>query len=211
MDLSWLGNILNGIVGIFSPLKGIKHWLIWSELKNWYSRFKKWRDWYKQHVLAPMKQMQAMQRQIYNQFFKPILTLVDHIRQLTGIIAIFNKKLADKLNFQFLKVESFLLAPFNTATARVNTISRMFGAFLTPLGFFDKPTLLNSIWRDAGLVKEILHNPWGQHPAPATTPPQPTIGERVNGAKQFLSSGTGPYADDVNQGLLTFKTLQAEG
>jgi hypothetical protein len=210
MDFSWLGDLFGKLLGIFNPLKNIQHWKIWAEMKAWYDRFKKWRDWYKTHVMGPMQQMQKLQRQIYNQFFKPILLLVDHIRQLTSIIGVFNKKLADKLNFQFLKVETILLSPFNAMTSRVNSLGRAFQSILTPLGYLDRGTLLNSIWRDAALVKGILHNPFDQHPLPAAAPPQKTLHDTITGAKQFLDTGTGPYADGVNSTMLLYQERSTE-
>jgi hypothetical protein len=209
MSFNWLGSLLGSLLGKFGPLKNIQHWKIWVEMKAWYDRFKKWRDWYKQHVMAPMKQMQAMQRQLYNTFFKPLLLLVDHVRQLTSIIGIFNKKLADKLNYQFLRVESFILAPMNAMTSRVNGLGRAFTGILTPLGYLDRGTLLNSTWRDAGLIKEILHNPFEQHPAAATLAPAPTISDHVTAVKEYTNSGSGPYAADVNAGVLLYQQLKA--
>ena len=210
MDLSWLGAIFSPILKVLSPLKNIHQWQIWAELKNWYERFKKWRDWYKQHIMAPMKQMQQLQRQIYNQFMKPLLLLVDHIRQLTAIIGIFNKKLADKLNFQFLRIESYILAPMNSMTSRVNQLGRAMTGIVTLLGFLDRGVLLNSIWRDAGLVKEIIHNPFGQHPPAATVPAQPTLQDRVGWTREYLNSDGGPYAADVDAAALNFKGSLAQ-
>jgi hypothetical protein len=210
MDFSWLTNIFHGILKVFNPLKALKHWKIWAELKAWYTRFKKWRDWYRDHVLKPMRQMQQMQRQIYNQFFRPMLSLVDHIRRLTSIIGLFNRKLANKLNLYFLRVETFLLTPFNAMTRRTNLLGRAIQGVLTPLGYLDRGTLLNSVWRDAGLVKGILNNPFDQHPAAATLPPEPTTADNVAAAKQYLSNGTGRFAEDVDSSVLKFKAMLAE-
>ena len=211
MDFSWLFNIFGGLLKVFSPLKAIAHWKIWAELHQWYERFKKWRDWYRDHVLQPMKQMQQLQRKLYDQFFRPILSLVDHIRRLTQVVGLFNHKLANKLNLYFLRVEGFLLAPFNAMTRRVNALAGAIQGFITFLGYFDRPTLLNSLWRDAALVKETLHNPFGQHPAAATLPPDKTVDQVAQPAKDYLSTGGGEYADDVDAAVLTYKQLRTEG
>lgn len=211
MDFTWLTNIFSGVLKIFSPLKLIAHWRIWSELKGWYERFKKWRDWYKQHILAPMRQMQQLQREIYNQFMRPILTLVDHIRQLTGIVGIFNKKLANKLNFYFFRIESYLLAPLNKITSRTNTLGFAIQGILTPLGYLDRGTLLNSTWRDAGLIKQILHNPFDQHPAAATLAPDETVDSVAGKATAYLSTGSGEYQADVDAAVLNYQNLRAQG
>lgn len=210
MNFSWLDNLLHGVVGIFSPLKNIQHWKIWLELKNWYARFKKWRDWYKEHVMNPMQQMQKLQRQLYDTYFAPVLKLVDHIRQLTSIIGIFNRKLAAKLNYQFLKVETYLLKPFNVITQRTNTLGYTIQGMLTPLGYLDRATLLNSVWRDAGLIKQILHNPWNQHPAAASLPAATTISQAADNTLAYIQTGGGPYQPDVDQAVSNFQKYMAE-
>src|SRR5579885_1504467 len=90
MDFSWLTGIFTKLISIFSPLKTLQQWRIWAELQHWYERFRRWRDWYRDHVQTPMRQMQALQRQLFDQYFRPVLVLIDHIRQITGIVAIFN-------------------------------------------------------------------------------------------------------------------------
>src|SRR5579875_47645 len=211
MDFSWLPDLFGKLLGIFNPLKAITHWRIWAELKNWYERFKKWRDWYNQHVIQPLAQMQKLQRQLFDQLFSPFLSLIDHLRQLTGIIGIFNHKLANRLNYMFLRVESYLLVPMNAITSRTNALGFAIQSILTPLGYLDRGTLLNSIWRDAALVREILHNPFEQHPPAATLPTGPTVNDKVAWAQQYLNSDTGPYADRVDQMILTYRTLKAGG
>jgi len=210
-DLSWIGDIFSPLIKLLSPLKNIRQWQIWAELKNWYTRFKQWRDWYKQHVMGPMQAMQKMQRQLFDTYLKPLLTLVDHIRQLTSIIGIFNKKLADKLNFQFLRVEAFLLTPFNMMTSRVNALGGALTGIMTYLGYFDRGTLLNSVWRDAGLIKEILHNPYEQHPGSYTLTPATSITDMQSNTRQYLDSDSGPYAADVDQTIVTFHGYLAGG
>lgn len=208
--MTWLLTALDKLLGRFNPLKNIQHWKIWAELKAWYTRFKQWRDWYKQHVMNPMQQMQKLQRQLYDTYFAPVLNLVDHIRQLTGIIGIFNRKLAAKLNYQFLRVESYLLEPFNIVTERTNRLGYAIQGMLTPLGYLDRATLLNSIWRDAGLIKQILHNPWNQHPAAASLPAATTISQAADNTLAYIQTGGGPYQPDVDQAVTNFQKYMAE-
>ena len=198
MDFSWLTGIFSKLIGIFSPLKTLQQWRIWAELQHWYERFRRWRDWYRDHVQTPMRQMQALQRQLFDQYFRPVLVLIDHIRQITGIVAIFNRRLADRLNFYFLRVESYLLAPFNRATERTNTLARIVDSILTPSGLFDRDGILNTIWRDAALVKSILHNPYSVHPSPTPAPAVTSTSDIVSQARTYLTSGGGDYADDIN-------------
>lgn len=210
MDFSWLGGLFDRLLGFFNPLKAIQHWKIWLELKNWYERFKKWRDWYKQHVQTPFANIQKLQRQLFDTYMRPLLDLVDHIRQLTSIIGIFNRKLANQLNFMFLRVEGFLLEPFNAMGQRVNALGGGLAGIITQLGYLDRGTLLNSIWRDAGLIKEILRNPYEQHPAAAATPPAPTLHDSIAAGLEFIRTDGGPYAADVQNAVLLFHTYESQ-
>lgn len=210
MNFGWLTNIFSGILNVFSPLKAIEHWKIWAQMKTWYDTFKKWRDWYRDHILKPFKAQQAALKKLREQFVMPVIKLIDHIRQLSQVIGIFNKGLAEKLDFQFLRVEQYLLKPFNDASSRINTITSMFNGFMTPLGYFDRDTLLNSIWRDAGIIKQILYNPHNVHPAAAPLPTTQTVSAIISDAKQYLENGTGPFAKDVDEGVKYYKSLKAE-
>lgn len=211
MDFSWLSDIFGKLLGIFSPLKSIQHWKIWAEMKAWYDRFKKWRDWYRDHILKPFQAEQKALAQLRDKFVMPVIKLIDHIRQLSQVIGIFNKGLANKLNYQFLKIETGLLSPFNAASNRINTIAGMFGGFLTGLGYFDRDTVLNSIWRDASLVKQILYNPFGKTMPAAKLPAAPTMQDRLDWTSQYIKTDSGPYAQAVDDAVLKFQQLKAGG
>lgn len=211
MDWSWLGDLFHGLLKIFDPLKNIAHWKIWAELIKWYERFKKWRNWFRDHILGPLRREQQVLNSIKDQFVLPVIRLIDHVRQLASLIGIFNKKLADKLNYQFLKIEGYLLKPFNTATSRINSLGFALQSVLTPLGYLDRGALCNSIWRDAKLVKGILHNPLQAVTPTATLPPSPSINDRVSYMHQYLNNDSGPYATDVDTFLINFESMRAGG
>ena len=204
MDWSWLSDLFTGVVHLFDPLKGIKHWTIWTEIWKVYLKLKKWRDWYRDHVQKEIKAMQDMQRRIYNLVFKPILTIVDTIRRITGVVGIFNRGLATRLNTMFLRVEGYILEPFNALTSKFNSFERIFDAFLTPLGFFDRATLLNSIWRDFGLLRNLFRNPFGATMPPGAGATPPVFGDQVIWVSDYLQGQSSPIQPSVDASLQDF-------
>jgi hypothetical protein len=210
MDISWLTDFVFSILNVFSPLKSIAHWKIWAELLKWYERFKKWVDWYREHVIKPMRAEQQALARIRDKFIMPVIKLIDHIRQLTQIVGIFSKGLAAKLNYQFLKVEGYLLKPFNDATARINQLYGTFGGFLTALGYFDRATLLNSIWRDAGLIRQTLWNPWNVPPESNPLPTPKPLTDVRDETVLYLNTQTGPLQTDVQKGIESWNNSRQE-
>lgn len=207
MDLGWLGDLLHGLLHVFSPLKSIAHWKIWVQIYDVYKRLKGWEDWYKKHILSQMQKWQALQHQLFNQFVAPILRIVDLVRRITGVVGIFNRALADRLNLMFLRVEGYLLLPFNKMTARVNSLGAIFRTILTPLGYFDRATLLNSIWRDIGLLATLIRNPLGGTIAKGTSVPPPPIPLRFGYMTDYLQGNSSPIQADVDGSVKYVQTL----
>jgi len=211
VDFSWLTKVFNGFRKIFSPLKSLKQWKIWNEIKNAYERWKRWRDWYKKNFQTYIDSIRKLQRQIYNTFFLPVLKILDTLRRASQIVGLLNKKLAAKLNSIFFRIEGALLAPLRAWQNRINGLGHIFQAILTPLGYFDRATLLNSVWRDVGQMREILRNPLGAAIAPGAPASRIPIHEQVSNVSSYLSSGSGPIADRVNTKRDTFQQLIAQG
>lgn len=190
----WLGGIFGSLVHIFDPLKHLKQWKIWNEISQLYLRIKKWLGWWRDHYQKQIRALQQLQRQIYDTFFKPLLTIVDTVRRISQVVGLFNRRLADRLNVAFLRVESFLLAPFNKLTSRVNAHSGILQQILTPLGYFDRATLLNSLWRDIGKLRELIRNPLGGSISSTGTALRISPQEQAANVIQYLQTGQSPIA-----------------
>jgi hypothetical protein len=210
MDLSWLGNLLVSVLKRLNPLHYLKWSTIWGALKSWYATFQKWRDWYKNHVQKQLDALRAMQRQFFNTWVKPLLNFIDTLRRASQIVGLFSQKLAAKLNSIFFRIEGAILAPMRALQARINTIGHIFSAFLTPLGYFDRATLLNSVWRDVRKIREIFRNPLGGTIAAGAPPPGLTVLDRTARVAEYAHAGTGPLADSVNAHVDRFLLLKAE-
>jgi hypothetical protein len=185
MDFSWLGKVFNGIIGIFKKLGNLKWSDIWRGIQDILHRLKNWYEWYKTHVQQPIQQARANFRKLFNRFIQPIIGIVDTLRRITSLVGLFNKRLAAKLNSVFFRIEAALLAPMRAFLNRINSLGHVMQAFLTPLGYFDRATLLNSLWRDAKYLRHIVLNPLAGPSVMPAVPPVPTTSENVQFVKDF--------------------------
>jgi hypothetical protein len=211
VDFSWLGNVFKGLFSILKKLVHLKWSDLWRGLQDVLHRLKNWYGWYKTHVQQPIQQARANFKKLHDRFILPVIRMVDTIRRITSIVGLFNKRLAAKLNSVFFRIEAALLAPMRAFLNRVNSLGHVMQAFLTPLGYFDRATLLNSLWRDVGQLREILRNPTGAAivagPAAARIP----IAEQVSNVKVYLQDSSGPLAARVNTKVDTFQQFIAQG
>lgn len=205
--LDWLSGVFSSFLGIFKPLAEIAHWKIWAAIWDLIQRLRSWYKWYQQNVQKRMQAMRALYNHYFNQFVAPILKIVDTIRRMTSIVGLVNHKLAAKLNTLFERVEGYILLPFNTIIQHINQMQRMFGAFLTPLGFLDQATLLNSFWRDASLLRNLLENPWGSSAAFASPPSLPDFEKSIVPVQQYLTGVSSPIQPAVDASAATVQVF----
>lgn len=207
MDFSWLGDLFGGIIQIFKPLTAIAHWKIWAAIWDLIQRFRSWYKWYQQNVQKRMQAIRALYQHYFNTYVAPVLKIIDLIRRITGAVGIINKKLAAKLNVMFLRVEGFIVAPFAKAIARINQIQNVFSGFLTPLGYLDRFTLLNSVWRDIGSLAELLRNPLGGT-TPTSPPPSPKdFHASLVDVTNFFEDQDSPITDGATAGIAAVKSF----
>jgi len=168
---------------------------LWAEIQRWYGRFKNWIDWYRKHVLAPLDQVYRNIIHLYDQFFRPIIKFIDDLRRLTQIIALFNRRLAAKIDNALFQLEYRIMQPLLDVLHRVNSIASIQAAYLTRLGLFARPVLLESIQRDWKLMWRVLLN-GGQAPAaPPASVPGLTSADLVSDWRAFVDAGSGRFAD----------------
>ena len=203
----WLGDVFDLFKNIFSSLGDLSLPKIWGDIVSVWNHLKAWRDWYQKHVLAQMKAMQALEAQIFNTWIKPVLNIIDTIRRMTGVIGIFNKALANRLNLMFERVEGYILEPFNLMVNKINAIQREFTAFLTPLGFFDRATSLNSLWRDFGHLKTLLENPFGSPQIVGSLAATPPFSEQLGYMTNALTGQPSPIQPSLDADKQYFLTL----
>lgn len=207
MDWGWLGGLFKNVMGVFRFLTRIKFSRIWRAVFDLVQRIRGWYRWYQANVQKPLQAGRANFRKLYDQFVLPIVKMVDLIRRITGVVGLFNKRLAGKLNLLFLRIEEKLLLPLQLYNKRIAEIGRMFSGFLTPLGYFDRATLLNSIWRDAKHLRALMHVRLPGDPAPVPIPAAEPFLERVKLVKDCIGGKDTEITPAVRDNAAFFRGL----
>jgi hypothetical protein len=210
MDWAWLGELFKGVLTILKGIVHLKWSEIWQGLQDVVQALKDWHRWYVNNVQKPIQQARQNFRKLYDHYLRPVLSLVDTLRRISGVVGLFNKRLAAKLNSIFFRIEAALLAPLRIWQNRINSLGGILRSLLTPLGYLDRATLLNSLWRDVGQLREILRNPTrAVIPAGAPAARIP-IAEQVADLHSYFQSDSGPLATRVDAAVDSFRQFLAQ-
>jgi hypothetical protein len=107
------------------------------------------------------------------------------------VVALFNRKLAAKLDHRLMVLEGKIMWPITTALHRINDISSYVTALITTAGRLARPLLLESMRRDALLVWEVLTNPRRVIYSPPEPIQQATREAVCRDFEEYLRFGTG--------------------
>lgn len=201
MDFSWLGGIFQAAVNLLKPLTQISHWKIWAAIWDMIQRFRNWYKWYQQNVQKQIQAARARFNKVYDQFVLPILKIVDLIRRITGAVGIVNSRLAAKLNAMFLRVESYLLKPLNDVNAKLTQLGNIFTGFLTPLGYLDRATLINSLWQNIDDLHKLFYAVGADPNAGTPTPAGVPVATMIATASTDESGQQTPITDAVQTAI----------
>lgn len=226
--LRWSGGLLAALKpffsGIWSKISSVARTLwnhlrairslnlsgIWNTFKKLYERFQRWLAWYQRHIMGPLDRIRAQLDQLYQRFFAPIIRFLDALRGPLRILAIFNRKLAAKLDGYLFRLEERVMAPLLAIYKRVNQLSSYFRAIITTLGYFDRSTLVESIRRDASLIWEVLTNPRSVIYNSIAQKPPLDVHAIKTATQDYLASQTGDLQPLIDSGISYAKTLLVE-
>jgi len=192
----WLGQGFRWVIRHLAALRHLNFNSVWSAIKRGYERLRRAFDWYLRRIQEPLDRARRQIMDIYRRFFKPIIRFLDSLRVFTRFIAIFNRKLAAKLDARLWSLEAKVMFPITYMLRRLNSLSSYQRALVTALGYLDRVTLLESLRRDALLVWEVLTNPRGRILAPRTPPPPvPSVPQRAE-LHDYISGASGEIDAD---------------
>lgn len=152
-DVLW---VLKKIWQGFDALLHLPFSSIWKKIKAIYDRYRRFRAWWQKHIQGPIDAYRRALLAIYRQYFKPIIDVIESLRGIVRIIAVFNRKLAAKLDSVFWKVEGWILLPITLAMRRINSMASIVYAILTITGRFDATVLVASVARHIGELRAAL-------------------------------------------------------
>lgn len=183
---------------------------IWTAMKRGYERFRRALHWYMRHIQEPLDKMRARIMDVYRRFFKPIVRFLESLRVFTRLLAIFNRKLAARLDARLWDLESKVMWPITAALKRLNSLSSYQRAWITRLGLLDRTLLLASLRRDALLVWEVLTNPRARIFAPSPPLRRPLLKETVHDFRLWAEHDAGPFVERERRWVEQFEALSAE-
>lgn len=202
---------LSAIVStIWNALKKLGLSKIYHWLQMLFCLYQRLHAWLEKYVICPLKEEAAFLLELYNTYILPIVKLLNDLERLTQLIGIFDRKLAAQIDQVLWNLELKITAPILRAMQRVNVIASYMEAMLTMGGYFDRLTQLSSIWRDAGLIRSILHNPYQQKSVPGPPAPEIPLVQQAAPLVQYLKTDSGPWAADINQGVANVRQYLME-
>jgi hypothetical protein len=194
---SLLGSVLSHLGSIWHAITRLRLSTVWSTLKKLYGRFMRWLNWWNKRVMGPLDRMRRQLDLLYKTFFAPIIRFLDALRAPLKILALFNRKLAARLDGFLFGLESKIMAPLLALYQRVNLLSSWFRGIITTLGYLDRAMLVESCRRDALKIWQVLTNPREViYSPPSATPPR-TISDLDQDFKVYVSTGGGPLDDQL--------------
>jgi len=197
-----LGNNLIGLARAvwrgLHALVNLNFTSIWNTIKRGWERYQRLIDWYQRNIQEPLDRIRASIMDLYNRFFKPILHVIDQLRVMVRIIAVFNRQLAAKIDGALFGLESKLMTPITYLLKRVNELSSYTRAIITSLGLLDRVLLVETLRRDALLVWEVLTNPKARIYEPIVHPEPRPFAADVEDAHVWLRTGGGPWMEEMN-------------
>lgn len=185
----------------WSALSTIKQSGLWQSIQTLVNWIKARVKWIQTYIIKPIQLEQQQLEAIWNKFFLPIVKLFNELERLTGIVGLFDKSLAAKIDQALWSVENKLTQPILLAMQRLNLMSSYVRGLLTLGGYLDRVTMLSSVWRDAGLIRQTLSNPWGHSTTPGAVPPAPPIATVAAPFAEYVRTGAGELAPDVDQNI----------
>ncbi len=207
------GVLKSAVSGVLKALRTLTHFKwreLWHLLKKGYDQWRKWVKWYQDHVLGPIRRMHRQLMEIYNRIFRPVLEILDMLRRTVGIIGIFNRKLARKLDSALWGLESRLLDPWYRAMRRLNSLSSWAMAIITRSGLFDRTIFVQTLRRDWKSVWKVLLNNGHFPSAGAPRVPFAGLADVHQNFMQYYRDRSGPLRDEVDSIQRDFEDIRAQ-
>jgi hypothetical protein len=133
-------------------------------LKIW-DAIKKAQEWLERHLrplIDFLKRLQKLYRQYYNRYLRPMLLMIQHVRQYLQILSLLHIKIAQKLDAYLANLQAKLVHSFATVMGTINLLVDISNALVDPRYLIRKPALLLSIRRQLpALIHAITGRPPG--------------------------------------------------
>lgn len=135
---------------------------LWRRLLSILKSSQVWNDLRHGHILAFLRDLRKLLDAIFAQFIRPILNMLQHVRQVLLILRALHIGFAAKLDAWIAQTEARIVQAFATVRATVNLLVDVVNALADPQALLRKPALLLSIRRALpALIRIVTGRPPG--------------------------------------------------
>lgn len=119
---------------------------VWDRLKDWVLPIVKF-----------LKRVRELLDFIFEKFVRPILMLIQHIRQFLLLLRLLHIKWAEDLDRVLRQVQAEIAKPFEIVRKQLNGVLDVLELVLHPGGWLSVGPLFGAIWRDIGLIARMMN------------------------------------------------------
>ena len=163
---------------------------LYDKIKPYIQAIEKW-----------IKQEQQLLQNLYNQYIRPIMNLLQNIRRMLLIFRLLGFKWAQKLDARIQKIENEISAAFLGAWKNLNILADWINWIVDPFGILNPGPVFGAIKASVGAMVNLL-----QH-AQLSSPPAYTSADQAADAQYFSAAAiqqrfqarvtTGPLPEDL--------------
>lgn len=119
-------------------------------------------------LLTFLSKLRKALERYYNTYIRPMLLMIQHIRQFLQILTALHIGFAQKLDSWLAQIQNKINQAFATVIGTINTLTDIANAIMDPLSLLRKPVLLLSIRRKIpALIRVLTGKPaWYFFPSP---------------------------------------------
>lgn len=166
-----------------------------------------------QPLFDRLKWLKEQVNLIYRRFVRPILDVIDIIRQANRVLRVFHINVLQKLDTVLSEIERRIEEPFQWIYRRLTDVENWLNRIVTLDGFFQRLTFLRTAWRD------LRHttNMWWHQVHHEMTPqersryllglPQRQVPEVAEEFRVFVTSGAGADAGRIREAAADFELM----
>jgi hypothetical protein len=183
--LNWVKAVVLAIIGVLQAIAGLfVH--IWNNFfkglfRGLLDKLKKsqiWNDLKHGHILQFLHDLRALLDSLFLSYIKPILDLLQHVRQFLLILRVLHVQFAQKLDNLLAQIQGDIAKEFLLIRGAVNNVIDLANILQDPSLLLRKPTLIASLRRILPALSVVLtRRPLGYwfpspraHPSPGQAP-----------------------------------------
>jgi hypothetical protein len=152
-------------------------------------------------ALRALRAVRKILDDVYRKWLRPIINAIQQVRRILAIFRAFGFKWAGALDARLARIEGKIIAPYIWLVRQLNGYGQWINVILTAGGVLQKPIFRNSAYGNAGYLSNLwwvsqtsggLGGVSVPDAAPAAYLTLPQVQSQM---RQYVQTGTGPYAD----------------